>query len=116
MGWRVAHCQFAGCDITWNHCDIHHITPRSQHGPTNPDNLVLLCRRHHTQTHQTAWTITRLPDGRIVTIPPDSETPDGTYWALTPDNTWTQIPPPGPPRHQAERSPPPTPVAANLTR
>ena len=109
---RDRHCQFAGCDITWNHCDIHHIVPRSQHGPTNPDNLVLLCRRHHTQTHQTAWTLTRLSDGRIVTIPPDSETPDGTHWALTPDNTWTKIPPPPGPGDQAERSPPDHAVAS----
>ena len=112
---RDRHCQFAGCDITWNRCDIHHIVPRSQHGPTNPDNLVLLCRRHHTQIHQGGWSLTRLSDGRIVTIPPDSETADGTHWALTPNNTWTQIPPPPGPSDQAERSPPPF-AAASANR
>src|SRR5699024_12417211 len=33
-------------------CDAHHIRPWSQGGATDLDNLILLCRRHHTVVHK----------------------------------------------------------------
>jgi hypothetical protein len=46
-------------------------------GPTDLDNLVLLCRRHHVLCHEGGWTLRRHPDGQIDAFPPN--TPD---WVL----------------------------------
>ncbi len=44
-------CQFPGCHRTrW--LDAHHAIPWWAGGPTDLDNLVLLCRRHHTAVHE----------------------------------------------------------------
>ncbi|WP_220454330.1 HNH endonuclease signature motif containing protein, partial [Nocardioides immobilis] len=40
-------------------------------GPTSLHNLVLLCRKHHTLTHQTPWQVHLDPNThRPVWIPP----------------------------------------------
>ncbi|WP_209324889.1 HNH endonuclease signature motif containing protein [Brevibacterium renqingii] len=44
-------CQFPGCRVR-RRCDAHHIRPWSQGGTTDMDNLILLCRRHHTVVHK----------------------------------------------------------------
>lgn len=44
-------CQFPGCHQRW-HLDAHHIVGWSAGGPTDLENLVLLCRRHHVQVHE----------------------------------------------------------------
>jgi hypothetical protein len=61
---RDRHCHFPGCDRPTQWCDIHHIDGwvESQ-GETNLDNLILLCRRHHTLIHNSKWTITRTSHG-----------------------------------------------------
>ncbi len=56
---RDHHCQFHGCDRTWQWCDVHHIISRHNGGPTTLANLVLMCRHHHTLLHQGGWTLTR---------------------------------------------------------
>jgi hypothetical protein len=38
-------------------------------GPTDLDNLVLLCGRHHTMLHSSQWTVT-ITDGWPVFHPP----------------------------------------------
>jgi len=48
---RDRHCRYPGCDRPASWCDAHHIWWWSQGGPTNLDNLALLCRRHHTLIH-----------------------------------------------------------------
>lgn len=48
---RDGGCVIAGCGRPPRWCDAHHITPWAQGGETNLDNLELLCRPHHTQTH-----------------------------------------------------------------
>ncbi|MGO1290403.1 HNH endonuclease signature motif containing protein [Brevibacterium linens] len=44
-------CQFPGCRAR-RRCEAHHIRPWSQGGRTDMDNLILLCRRHHTVVHK----------------------------------------------------------------
>ncbi len=44
---RDGHCAFPGCQIPMHRCEIHHIDPWQAGGPTNLDNLVALCVRHH---------------------------------------------------------------------
>ncbi len=47
-------CQWAGCNAPADWCDAHHIEHWVDGGPTELDNLVLLCRTHHTAIHETA--------------------------------------------------------------
>lgn len=61
---RDKHCRFDGCDLPAAHCDAHHIIPWLQGGPTDLNNEALLCRYHHTVTHNNAVEITR-HDGQI---------------------------------------------------
>lgn len=63
-------CQFAGCDRRWQWCDVHHLVPREQGGPTNEQNLALVCRFHHRMIHQQGWKLLRQEDGRLLTVSP----------------------------------------------
>ncbi len=45
-------CTWAGCDAPPQWCDAHHIEHWADGGETNLSNLRLLCRRHHTATHE----------------------------------------------------------------
>jgi hypothetical protein len=45
-------CRWDGCDAPLGWCDAHHLVHWADGGPTNLDNMVLLCRRHHTATHE----------------------------------------------------------------
>jgi hypothetical protein len=65
---RDRHCQHPGCRAPAKWCDVHHIVSWP-FGPTDLDNLVLLCRRHHVDHHEGAWQITRAPDGTISAAP-----------------------------------------------
>ena len=48
---RDRHCQGFGCDRGPRWCDIHHIDHWADHGNTDIDKGVLLCRWHHTKKH-----------------------------------------------------------------
>jgi len=58
---RDLHCVFPGCDRPASWCDVHHLIPWSEGGPTSLDNLVLLCRHHHTLVHEGGWGIEGIP-------------------------------------------------------
>ncbi len=61
---RDRHCRFPSCRRRPQWCDAHHILGWVESlGKTNIDNLILLCRRHHTLIHNSRWTITRTTDG-----------------------------------------------------
>lgn len=60
---RDRHCRFPGCDRLPRWCDVHHVDAWPDGGQTDVENLILLCRRHHTLIHQTRWVITAGPDG-----------------------------------------------------
>jgi Domain of unknown function (DUF222)/HNH endonuclease len=69
---RHPHCAFPGCEQPASVCDIHHLVPRSQGGPTALANLVPLCSFHHlTVIHRWGWTLTLHPDGGTTAISPD---------------------------------------------
>jgi len=68
---RDRHCVFSSCDRQPKWCDVHHIEGWvADLGETNIDNLVLLCRRHHTLVHNSRWTIKRTADGDFEFIHP----------------------------------------------
>jgi hypothetical protein len=48
-------CTFPGCRRRAHHCELDHRTPYQQGGPTNPENLAALCKRHHTGKHTAGW-------------------------------------------------------------
>jgi hypothetical protein len=53
---RDGGCSFPGCTHPPSWCDRHHITDWIDGGPTDLDNLTLLCRYHHTHFLQKGWT------------------------------------------------------------
>lgn len=69
---RDRHCQWPGCDAPSSRCDAHHIIHWAAKGPTNLDNLLLLCHAHHQQLHEHGYELEARPDGGWVPIrPPD---------------------------------------------
>ena len=68
---RDQHCAFPGCSRLPIGCDAHHIVHWADGGATSLDNLILLCRKHHTLIHQTPWQVQIDPaTRRPVWIPP----------------------------------------------
>lgn len=81
---RDQHCRWPGCTIRATWCDAHHITEWANNGPTDQENCVLLCHRHHQLSHQPGWTIDGTgaaleihhPDGATkISKPPGVSTP-----------------------------------------
>jgi HNH endonuclease len=56
---RDGGCVFPGCDRPEAWCDAHHLVHWTRGGPTDLDNLALLCRRHHVTVHEGGWRIAR---------------------------------------------------------
>jgi hypothetical protein len=54
---RDRHCRFPGCRRQPLACDAHHLVHWADGGSTSLDNLVLLCRGHHTLLHATPWQV-----------------------------------------------------------
>ena len=66
-------CTFPGCDARW-FLHAHHILPWGRGGPTDLDNLVLVCTFHHKLVHEYGWRVEldsrdvvtwRRPDGSL---------------------------------------------------
>ncbi|QNG19659.1 DUF222 domain-containing protein [Rhodococcus triatomae] len=51
-------CAFPGCGAPPAQCEGHHIIHWADGGPTDLDNLVLLCGAHHRLLHITDWDVT----------------------------------------------------------
>ena len=67
---RDLNCVFPNCDRNDRWCDVHHLIPWWQGGETNLENLVLLCRHHHTLVHEGGWRIEGTP-GHLSFYRPD---------------------------------------------
>jgi hypothetical protein len=52
---RDVGCVMPGCTIPGDLCEIHHVTPWSDDGRTDIDNLVLVCPRHHVEVTDGTW-------------------------------------------------------------
>ncbi|MGH2751612.1 MAG: DUF222 domain-containing protein [Actinomycetota bacterium] len=64
-------CRFPGCERR-RFVHTHHVRHWTPHeGPTQLDNLILLCRHHHRLVHEGGWGIRGAPDGEIVFVRPD---------------------------------------------
>jgi hypothetical protein len=82
---RDRRCRFPGCDQPVAACQVHHVVPRSQGGPTKLTGLILLCSFHHLiAVHRWGWRIELHPDGTVTAVSPDgtkhlrSHAPPGT--------------------------------------
>ena len=72
---RDQHCVFPGCIQPPAVCEVHHLIPWANGGPTSLGNLRLLCRFHHRVViHQWGWKITCQPDGTRTATAPDGRT------------------------------------------
>jgi hypothetical protein len=63
-------CIFPGCDRPATWCQAHHLTPWEEGGPTDLNNLALLCDHHHDAVHHHGWEIEFAPHGHPQVIPP----------------------------------------------
>ncbi len=75
--WRTLIARDRGCVLCAagpSHCHAHHIIPWTApaKGPTDIDNLVLVCNRHHHHIHQHHLTLTRNPNGQWTTHTPNN--------------------------------------------
>jgi Domain of unknown function (DUF222) len=62
---RDGGCRFPGCDRPVRFCDAHHIKHWRHGGPTDHDNLLLLCSRHHHHVHRNQLDVKLLPDATV---------------------------------------------------
>jgi hypothetical protein len=63
-------CSFPACDRPPEWCERHHIIEWIDGGPTNLNNLTLLCRHHHHNFAGRGWTCHINPDGLPEWQPP----------------------------------------------
>ena len=75
--WRALLARDRGCVLCGagpGYCHAHHIVAWTApaRGPTDIDNLVLVCNRHHRLIHQHGLTLARGPDGGWVASAPDN--------------------------------------------
>jgi HNH endonuclease len=67
---RDGGCVVPDCDRPPSWCEGHHLVHWLDGGPTDLDNLVLLCRAHHRAVHEGGWHLARDPDGQLAVTPP----------------------------------------------
>jgi hypothetical protein len=54
-------CAYPNCGAPASWCDAHHIIHWLHGGPTDLNNLVLLCRKHHRILHHSQWDVSINP-------------------------------------------------------
>ena len=68
---RDKRCVGCGAKASW--CQAHHIVHWADGGPTDLDNMCLLCSRCHHKVHDNGWTVHQSPQGRYsLRRPPNS--------------------------------------------
>ncbi|MGD9754332.1 MAG: DUF222 domain-containing protein [Acidimicrobiia bacterium] len=93
---RDGTCRFPGCTHRgW--LDAHHQHHWADGGPTNLDNLLLLCRHHHRNVHEGGWTVQRNNDNDG-----DRGGGGGGGWTFTNPNGWSPQQPPTTEPHDIE--------------
>jgi hypothetical protein len=66
---RDGGCVFPDCDRPPSWCEAHHLVHWLDGGPTDLDNLALVCRAHHRAVHEGGWQLSRDPDGDLTATP-----------------------------------------------
>ena len=76
---RDKHCIGCGRSAVW--CEAHHIEEWLNGGPTDIDNLVLVCKSCHHNIHDDGWTVHRRNDGAYELRPPPAPHADLPPWS-----------------------------------
>jgi hypothetical protein len=71
---RDGGCVFPGCDAPATWCEAHHVDHWDHDGPTDLDNLAMLCRHHHGVTHRAGWAMTATADQWFEWVTPGGHT------------------------------------------
>ncbi len=62
LGTTGGYCAISGCDSRYR-VEVHHITPFSEGGVTDPENLIPICWfHHHVAIHQQGFQVFKHPD------------------------------------------------------
>jgi hypothetical protein len=85
LAYRDRCCVVPGCGVPFG-LEIDHVIPFAEGGPTELDNLALLCHHHHYIKTYEGWTLERQGGG-------DDGSPT---WTFTPLPPFGQEPDPGP--------------------
>ncbi len=64
LKYRDIECRFPGCG-TRRFTQAHHIRWREHGGPTDLENLLLVCTFHHRLVHEHGWGVRREADGAV---------------------------------------------------
>jgi hypothetical protein len=89
LRYRDRECRFPGCGAR-RFTQAHHVVWWEHGGPTDLDNLVLVCTFHHKLVHEFGWSVRRQRDGTV-------------DWFRS-DGSWYH-PGPAPPSEARERQP-----------
>jgi hypothetical protein len=61
-------CAIPDCEVIFDHCNVHHIEYWENGGPTDLNNMVPLCSRHHHAAHEGGWKLKLNPETRELII------------------------------------------------
>ncbi len=65
-------CAHPDCTVPFSACKSHHVRWWWKHqGPTDIENLIALCEKHHHMVHEGGWTLTMTPDRATTWTRPD---------------------------------------------
>jgi hypothetical protein len=83
---RDRHCRFPGCaNVTFT--NAHHIKRwKPDRGPTDLDNLCLLCVHHHALVHSGGWSMSGNANGELTFVGPS-----GRVMTSRPSPLWTAV-------------------------
>jgi hypothetical protein len=82
---RDRHCRFPGCtNVTFT--NTHHVVPWRPGGPTDLENLALLCLHHHHLVHSGGWTMTGNANDELTFVGPT-----GRVMVTRPSPKWTAV-------------------------
>ena len=80
---RAVHrtCAIPDCAVRFNHCKIHHVHWWEHGGPTDLNNLVPVCPRHHAAIHTAHITIELGPRRTVTVTATDRQDQNGAHAA-----------------------------------
>jgi len=87
-------CIGATCDVPFDACQVHHVIPWDDGGPTDLRNLAPLCSEHHHMVHEGGWKLTLTPERVATWVRPDGTVfHTGTTVDRAPEGVAPQSPP-----------------------